>query len=140
MFLGGDEFGLAVASPGALLSPEQFKSAQAKRGGIYPCPSTWKFRAFLGFRDLHLVIYCMFYLIFILIWLLLLFIIVGGGFLVEFPGGFFNVETFSLVASSVGKLENCHIVYIEFLNSEQFKSAQAKRELHTFGHVCDTKN
>jgi hypothetical protein len=81
MFLGGDEFGLAVASPGALLSPEQFKSAQAKRGGIYPCPSTWKFRAFLGVRDLHLVIYCMFYLIFILILIIVIIYYCGGGFL-----------------------------------------------------------
>ena len=59
----------------------------------------------------------MFYLIFILIRLLLLFIIVGGVFSSNSRGGFFNEETFSLVASSVGKSENCHIVYIEFLNS-----------------------
>jgi hypothetical protein len=59
----------------------------------------------------------MFYSTFIFDLVVVLLVIVGGGFSLNSRGGFLHEETFLLVVSSVGKSENCHIVYIEFLNS-----------------------
>ena len=113
-----------------------------KKCRIYPYSSSWKFRAFLGVRDL-----CLFVILFIIYMFIRHsfwfrwshYLLLMGGVFFEFPGRvFFTRKPFLLVVSSVGKSENCHIVYIEFLNSShlflggderqpQFKSAQAKR-------------
>ena len=104
------------------LAAAAFKSARAKRCGIYPCSSTWKFPAFLGVRDLIYITYL--YFIFVRLSLLysdvisIIFISItenfGGSSLLKFPGcvfvrkGLFYVVAFCVV-SSLTKFENFYV-------------------------------
>ena len=112
------------------LAAAAFKSARAKRCGIYPCSSTWKFPAFLGVRDLIYITYCIlslfgYHFCIAMLYPLYLFLslrILGGGSLLKFPGcvfvrkGLFYVVAFCVV-SSLTKLRTFTYSVYRILNS-----------------------